>query len=277
MPPIEEITSNLERRDNGIWVARSQREVSYPEAGNDACFAVEDNSFWFRHRNEVITALVTRISRSATFFDIGGGNGCVSYALQSAGIEVVLVEPGPRGAQNAMGRGVRTVVQSTLEDAGFAPRSLPSAGLFDVVEHIDNDAEFLSLIHNYLQPNGTLYLTVPAYNFLWSNDDVNAGHFRRYTVPALSRLLTACGFRIEYSSYLFSFLVPPMFCLRTVPTWIGYRKSVSQTTNQKEHSAGGSMARGVIQWILSAELKRITGGKRIPFGTSCLAVARRMQ
>ena len=124
---------------------------------------------------------------------------------------MVLVEPGPTGALNAKDRGVRTVVQSTLEDAGFAPESLPSVGLFDVVELIDNDAEFLRLIYSYLQPHGTLYVTVSAYNFLWSNDDVNAGHFRRYTITKLSSLLTECGFEIEYCSYLFSFLVPPLF------------------------------------------------------------------
>lgn len=276
MPAIELITSNLERRDNGIWVARDQRDVSYPEAGNDACFAVEDTSFWFRHRNAVITELVTRTSPSDAFFDIGGGNGCVSSALQSTGIEVVLVEPGPKGALNARQRGIRTVVQSTLEDAGFAPGSLPSAGLFDVVEHIDNDEEFLRLMHSYLQPQGTLYLTVPAYNFLWSNDDVQAGHFRRYTTTTLSRLLIECGFTIEYSSYLFSFLVPPLWCLRSVPSWIGFRKSVSQATKEQEHTAGSGVAGAAVQRILSAELTRVTKGKRIPFGTSCIAVARKM-
>lgn len=276
MPAIEQITSNLERRDNGIWVSRDQREVSYPETGNEACFALEETSFWFRHRNTVITELVKRTSPSDAFFDIGGGNGCVSSALQATGMEVVLIEPGSKGALNARHRGIQTVVQSTLEDAGFSPQSLPSAGLFDVVEHIGNDAEFLRLIHGYLQPHGTLYVTVPAYNFLWSSDDVNAGHFRRYTTATLSRLLVECGFTIKYSSYLFSFLVPPLFFLRSVPSWTGCRKSVSPATTMKEHTAGNGVVNAVVQRILSAELKRITEGKRIPFGTSCIAVAQRM-
>ena len=275
MRAIEQIASNLELGDQGIWTARDQRDVSYPEAGNDVCFAVEDTSFWFRHRNAVLTELVNRTSRRQTFFDIGGGNGCVSKALQLSGLEVVLVEPGPTGALNARHRGVQTVVQSTLEDAGFAPQSLPSAGLFDVLEHIDNDAGFLRLIHSYLQPEGTLYVTVPAYNFLWPNDDVHAGHFRRYTTSTLSRLLTECGFTIEYSSYLFSLLVPPLFCLRSVPSWIGFRKMVSPSTTKKEHTGGSGLVSSVVKRILSAELKRITKGKRIPFGTSCIAVAKK--
>ena len=274
MLDISQFTAGLEQREDDIWVARHQRDVSYPEEGNEACFAVEDTSFWFRHRNSVISELVNRTSPSDVFFDIGGGNGCVSNALQAAGREVVLVEPGPTGALNAKKRGVRTVIQSTLEDAGFADESLPSAGLFDVVEHIEDDAGFMRLIHSYLQPNGTLYITVPAYQFLWSNDDVRAGHFRRYTIKTLSSLLRECGFEVEYCSYLFSFLVPPLFLLRSVPSRTGFRKSVSHATTKKEHTAGTGLVGSVVQRLLNAELDRVREGRRIPIGTSCIAVAR---
>jgi len=147
MVDFSRIASNLEQSENGIWVASSQRGVSYPEDGNETRFAIEDASYWFNHRNNVITHLVSRFSPSTVFFDIGGGNGCVSNALQSAGNEVVLVEPGSVGALNAKKRGVRTVAQSTLEDAGFEHGSLSSVGLFDVVEHIEDDAEFLQRVY----------------------------------------------------------------------------------------------------------------------------------
>jgi hypothetical protein len=32
--------------------------VSYLGEGNEACFEVEDQSFWFRHRNDCIRELV---------------------------------------------------------------------------------------------------------------------------------------------------------------------------------------------------------------------------
>ena len=275
MPDISQIASNLRQREDGIWVSRAQGEVSYPDDGNEACFAVEDNSFWFRHRNDVISQLVARFSPSTAFFDIGGGNGCVSKALQSAGSEVVLVEPGPNGVLNARQRGVRTVVQSTLEGAGFAPESLPAAGLFDVVEHIENDSEFLGLIYDYLQPNGVVYVTVPAFHFLWSSNDVSAGHFRRYTTHSLTSVLTRCGFNVSYCSYLFSFLVPPIFLLRSIPSCMGFRKTVSQATTEKEHSSGTGLVQSVVQNLLNSELTKVRNGKSIRFGSSCIAVATR--
>ncbi len=49
---------SLEQRQPGLWFARQDgTQVSYPAHGNAACLAIEDRSFWFRHRNRVIPAL----------------------------------------------------------------------------------------------------------------------------------------------------------------------------------------------------------------------------
>lgn len=275
MLDIESISSNLELSDDGIWVARSQRDVSYPDDGNEFCFAIEDESYWFSHRNRVVSELVRQHSPGSTFFDIGGGNGCVSHALQSAGIRTCLIEPGLTGARNGRKRGLETVVQSTLEDAGFAANSMPSAGAFDVVEHIEDDHQFLKLLWQHLEPDGLLYVTVPAFEFLWSNDDEHAGHFRRYTRSSLSQLLTQTGFDVLFCSYLFRILVLPIFAVRAIPGRLGFRKSVSPTTTAREHSDGSWMTRRIVKAMLDSEFRRISEGKPILAGSSCLAVARK--
>ena len=38
-----------------------------------------------------------------------------------------------------------------------------------------------------MKENGRLYATVPSYSFLWSEEDILAGHFRRYTLKGLSK------------------------------------------------------------------------------------------
>ena len=48
----------LQLREDGIFYADEVCEISYPVKGNEACFEVEDQSFWFRHRNDCIRELV---------------------------------------------------------------------------------------------------------------------------------------------------------------------------------------------------------------------------
>ena len=272
---ISRLSDKLHLNSEGIWQASESSEISYPEDGNQSCFELEDDSFWFRHRNEVFKLLFDTFSPNRTFFDIGGGNGCVSMALQDAGTEVVLLEPGPSGALNARNRGVKTVVQSTLEDAGIAPASLPAAGAFDVLEHIEDDEAFLASIANYLMPEGTFYISVPAYNWLWSYEDVHAGHFRRYTRTSLSSALSANGFEVLYSSYLFAFLVLPIALLRSLPSKLGLRIAVSQETTAGEHSTPDGFVGNLLRRSLSWEAERVRSAQTVAFGSSAIAVCRK--
>lgn len=117
--PLESIPSRLHRGEGGCWFASTAGAISYPSEGNETCFAVEDGSLWFQHRNSCLVSLIRRLPPPGTLFDVGGGNGVVASAIQRAGFEVVLVEPGLHGALNARKRGVESVVCARLEDAGF--------------------------------------------------------------------------------------------------------------------------------------------------------------
>lgn len=91
---------------DGIWYARDSTDVSYPTEGNEDCFALEEGSLWFRHRNRCIVSLVSSYPplNQGALFDVGGGNGFVSKRMAEAGFEVVLIEPGVEGARNAKKR-----------------------------------------------------------------------------------------------------------------------------------------------------------------------------
>ena len=98
--------------EKGIYFVHTSDKISYPDEYNELCFEVEDNSFWFTHRNNCIIEMIKnyRSSSDGPIFDIGGGNGFVAKGLLIAGLEVVLVEPGPAGAMNAKKRGVPHVI-----------------------------------------------------------------------------------------------------------------------------------------------------------------------
>ena len=91
---FEKIAHNIKKAQNGIYYSESESHVSYPEEGNEDCLQIEEDSFWFNHRNNIIANTVRKHSPNKTFFDIGGGNGFVAKRLQNDGIKTILVEPG---------------------------------------------------------------------------------------------------------------------------------------------------------------------------------------
>lgn len=272
---IPSIADNLIPGPDGIWVSRSRGEISYPEEGNQNCLALEEDSFWFAHRNCCIQSVMTNYPPPGTLLDVGGGNGYVALGLQQAGIPVMLLEPGWEGVQNARKRGVNSLVCSTLEDAGFRSGSLPAVGMFDVLEHIQEQEAFLRQVRELLVSGGRLYLTVPAYQLLWSADDDYAGHYRRYTLGSLQRVLNASGFRVVFASYIFFMLPLPSYFLRVIPSRLGLRKEKAWDQYQQEHRAQPGLVGGVLRAMLHWEENRLRSGRSVPFGGSCLVAAER--
>ena len=191
--------------------------MEYPNQGHQQCYQIEDKSFWFRHRNKVIYEIVNRYHNKGIFYDIGGGNGYVAKYLQDNNINVTMVEPGKDGPPNARDRGVKNVLNKKIEDIQHKDCS-QSIGLFDVFEHINDRPTFLENCHRLLCDNGILFLTLPTYNFLWSQEDIDAEHKLRYTLKSISKELNNSNFKPLYGSYFFFFLPILIFLFRTYPT-----------------------------------------------------------
>jgi len=274
---LEKVAHNIKKADNGIYYSNSNSSVFYPEDCNKYCLQIEQDSFWFNHRNNVIAESVQKHSADKVFFDIGGGNGFVSKRLQDDGIKTVLIEPGKVGAINAYERGVKNVLCTTLEEAKFVPNSIDSVGLFDVVEHIEDDYSFLSNINKYMKHDGYVYITVPAFNILWSNEDADAGHFKRYSTTELNNLLEKCGFSIIQSTYIFSILPLPIFLLRSLPSKLGLNKnSHTLEKHQNVHKLRDeSIINKLMQKVWKWELARINTNKKIPIGGSCFVIGKK--
>ncbi len=277
MADIPSISSNLRLGQDGIWYASDTEDLSYPQQGHDACYAVEDSSFWFNHRNRCIASIVKSFPPvdDGTIFDIGGGNGFVSQGLADAGFQVALVEPGPRGARHARQRGLRNVICATTTTAKFKPRSLAAVGLFDVIEHIEDDHAFLGSVFELISQGGYLYATVPAYSFLWSEEDVNAGHYRRYSRASISNVLESAGFEIEFASYIFRPLPLPIFILRTLPFRLGMSRGKKGPNDlSRDHATKPGLVKRTLLAVLESEITNLNNRTPMAFGGSCLIVSR---
>ena len=277
MVDIQAISTGLQLADDGIWYSTDSQNLSYPFDGNRNARILEDNSFWFQHRNSCIASIVKSYppKDDGVIFDIGGGNGFVSLELTNAGFNVVLVEPGIAGASNAKRRGIKDVICATTETARFKQKSLSAVGLFDVLEHIENDVSFLQSIRALIRDGGHLYMTVPAFSFLWSREDVLAGHFRRYTLASISSNLKSSGFDVIFSSYIFRLLPIPIFLFRSLPYKLGLSKEDRElATVSRDHAVNGGVAAKVLNLTLPSEISNLDDQRGMHFGGSCLVVAK---
>ena len=84
--------------------------------------------------------------------------------------------------------------------------SIDIAVLMDVLEHIEDQNEFLTLLSKKLSDKALVFITVPAFMHLFSGHDVFLKHHRRYNKKSLSAVLTDNGFKIDRFFYFYSIL-----------------------------------------------------------------------
>tara|TARA_B100000749_G_scaffold280887_2_gene279961 strand:- start:19245 stop:20096 length:852 start_codon:yes stop_codon:yes gene_type:complete len=270
----------LELTDFGYWIPEqaSEGEVHYPDEGHQTDIDFESKSFWYKHRNDCIVAAAKNHPPrdDAPAFDLGGGSGYVTKAINDAGIPMTLIEPNPLGASKGVRRGLQNVICSRLEDCQISNDSVGGFGLYDVVEHIEDDKAYIDMLHKKLIEGGTIHLTVPAYQWLWSAEDQTALHFRRYSLEQAKQLFDTTQFSIDYASYFFQWLVPPIYFIRSLPHKLGLQsKENGYKSNMDHHESGEMMVNNIIGHFNSREVKTIQKNKTLSFGASCMVIARK--
>ena len=233
-------------------------------------FALEDRSFWFRGRSDLINwALDRHFPRAGSLLEVGCGNGYVLDRIhrihprwQLVGAE--LLDEGLDIAR----RRLSPDVELQRLDAVDMPYSeaFDVVGVFDVIEHIGPDSEALAGIYRALRPGGGVIVTVPQHRWLWSGADAAACHVRRYTRRELRAKLTETGFDVERILSFVSLLLPAMVAARCV------RRKSGDIEAELDLSAGLNHA---LYGIMRLEAGLIRAGINFPAGGSLLAIARK--
>lgn len=128
--------------------------------------------------------------------DIGAGIGVYARLVQRAGYSVSCLEPDLYQAKRLRDDGFP--VYTSIEE--LANQQFDFMYAFNVLEHIENDAEALLSWKEKLMPGGKLLLYVPAFNILFSAMDQKVGHFRRYRRKDLTRKILSAGLTPVYSA-----------------------------------------------------------------------------
>jgi SAM-dependent methyltransferase len=270
----------LYQDSNEIWTSDNEgKKVFYPDRDYNLVFEIEDKSYWFKHRNEVIKTIMLKYSFSKNFADIGGGNGFqVKYLQESLPSKnIFLIEPSLSGCLNAKKRGVKNIYSMFFQEFPFEKLEVNAVGLFDVIEHIEDDTAFLKEISNKLESGSLFFITVPAYKWLWSDMDVYSEHFRRYDSNKIKELAKSANLEIIHNGKFFFYLPIITLLFRVLPDLFSSRKKDLDENFLKEELKKHK-ANFITEFIFKplnkleiAFLKKI----KIIFGASCIVVLRK--
>jgi SAM-dependent methyltransferase len=214
--------------------------------------------WWFAARTALLEAgLGQWLDEPRRLLDVGSADAPSAGWLRGDH-QQVSVDLDPRGL--APGGGV---CASALA-LPFADATFDVVAAFDVVEHCEPEAQAVAELARVLGRGGRLLLSVPAYQWAWSDHDVRAGHHRRYTRPRIVAALEAAGLRVERSTYAFA-LVFPMFAAERLLRRVR-RPSADRLP------AVSPMAERVLRGLCATET-RLLARRDLPFGSSVLVAA----
>jgi SAM-dependent methyltransferase len=178
-------------------------------------YAVESTHWWFIARREIILAVASaHLPSGSAILDIGCGTGFflekARERFKTAGLDLA-----PLAVQYCAERGLADVHVGTAADlARVSDHRYDGIFFLDVLEHLDDPAAALREARELLTENGRLFVTVPAFMFLWSEHDEINQHKLRYTAPGIRALLEQSGFKTEKLSYFNSLLFPGIVFIR---------------------------------------------------------------
>ena len=173
-----------------------------PGHGGSASIALDDDYWWYAARADLLqAALAPYAVGSGLALDLGSADGPSAAWLRQAAARIVSLDIDPRG----LGAGG---VCGSARQLPFADATFDLVSAFDVIEHCEPEQEALAEVRRVLRPGGRFLMSVPAYQWAWSDFDVANGHYRRYTRERAVAALHEAGFSLDRATYGFAAVFP---------------------------------------------------------------------
>lgn len=187
-------------------------------------------------RARILSAL--KVVPGGKLLEVGCGAGALLYDLAHMGFSVSGLETSDEARAKAM-----MIAQCASQPHAIYP--VPQTGwdanfdlvcAFDVLEHIEDDHHALDQWLQWLSPNGSIVLSVPAHRSRWGAGDEWAGHWRRYDRQDIQLLLRSHGLDIQHFECY-------GFPLANATEWFGnrvYRKLIQRRGEKTKEQASAS-------------------------------------
>ena len=237
----------------------------------EALRAAERRHFWFNSRFRLIVWAIERYFPDVqSLFDAGCGTGGVLSALRLRLPRVRIVAGDAHLSGLAFARRQQPEIAFVQIDLRRLPydREFDVVGLFDVLEHLDDDEQALRELFRSTRPGGGLIVTVPQHRFLWSALDEFSHHRRRYSRRELVEKISRAGYVVQRATSFMSVTLPLQLASRLL-------QQDAVTLDPVAELQLNPVVNGVLRAMCSVERSMIVSGCSLPVGGSLLAIARR--
>jgi SAM-dependent methyltransferase len=234
---------------------------------------LEESHFWFVGRRTIFMHLLDReldARSDLRVLDVGCGAGGMLGPLSKYG-EVTGVDTSRELVDFCRGRGFERVLVGSATDLPVDRESVDLITLFDTIEHVADDGRALEQCRAALAADGLLFVSVPAYQFLYANNDRVAHHERRYTARQLRGKLTSAGFTPTKVTYFNTLLFPAILPV-VLAKKLKERRSAPDDTTNLSHRLPRILNRALAA-TMSSE-RHFLSRTSLPFGHSIVAIAK---
>ena len=235
----------------------------------DVWFDITDeNHFWMKWRFRVFNRLmdIGRLKNKKNF-EIGCGHGVVINQLEKHdGILVDGCDLNPLALDQIRNNKGKLFCYNIFDEDKEVINKYDRIILFDVIEHIDDEVQFLSQATKHFSSGDDklIFVNVPALMSLYSKYDKEVGHVRRYDKKRLTAVLEKAGFEVVSIKY-WGFSLLPIAVIRKMYLYF-------KDDNILE--AGMKPPSNFMNTLLDTLSKFENIFPYFPLGTSLMAVAR---
>ena len=230
---------------------------------------VEDTMWYYRalHRH-VGRSLGRELPATARVLDAGCGTGGLLRHLrgQQPGWSLTGLDFSPLACELARDRTGVEIEQGSIAALPFPDAGFDAVVSCDVVCQVADPAQALREFHRVLRPGGSMVLTMPAYQWMYSYHDREVGNLRRYTRGEVAGLLAAAGFTTLANTY-WNTLPFPLAVLR--------RKVFPPRDPASDVGQFPPLLETLFNDLMAVEHGWLGQGGGLPFGNSVLTVARK--
>ena len=234
-------------------------------------YEVETNHWWFQAKKNIIINLIKEkilpiYNRKIEIADLGCGVGLLLNNLSNFG-NTTGIDFSKQAIDFCKESFKGDLIQADFANNLTIDKKFDLIIASDFIEHIEDDKKAINNIYKLLNNNGHAIITVPAFQFLWSQHDINHMHYRRYDIASLVNKLKSSPFKICYISYYNFFLFIPAFIIRMIKKITNFDKN-----SNLELTIPNNYINKFLYKIFSMESKYINRNKKFPFGLSLIAV-----